>query len=369
MEAGLVETVRLRLGFADYEHVELEGDEVGTRYDLSGWEGRLEVVHAWDNVSGVWGAQASFEDSTADGEEAFTPPSETTEWAAFFLEEFDMDSWQWSLGGRIDYREVETNAGDSDEAWAPSVSVAALVPLSDMLRASVSLTRSSRAPNATELYADGPHAATAQYEIGDPTLDLEVGYGIDASLRYDSGDIEAVLTLFGHQFDNYVYSQQTGEEIDELDVYEFTEAEALVYGVEAEITWHALHEVDQSFHITGLLDITHAENRDADTYLPRTPPVRLGGRLDYTLGNLSLSSLLRYAFEQDRTAPFELPTEDYVEWDAQMTWYWEMDQASGSFYVKATNLLDEEIRHHTSFIKDQAPEPGRGVSVGVTWEF
>ena len=82
-----------------------------------------------------------------------------------------------------------------------------------------------------------------------------------------------------------------------------------------------------------------------------------------------MSSLLRYAFEQDRTAPFELPTEDYVEWDAQMTWYWEMDQASGSFYVKATNLLDEEIRHHTSFIKDQAPEPGRGVSVGVTWEF
>ena len=39
------------------------------------------------------------------------------------------------------------------------------------------------------------------------------------------------------------------------------------------------------------------------------------------------------------------------------------------FYVKGTNLTDAEARLHTSFLKDIAPLPGRGVLFGVKAEF
>ena len=34
-------------------------------------------------------------------------------------------------------------------------------------------------------------------------------------------------------------------------------------------------------------------------------------------------------------------------------------------FVDASNLLDEEARPHTSFLKDLAPLPGRGVAFGA----
>ena len=41
-----IEVVRGFLTYTDYEHKELEGSEVGTRFKRDTWEGRLEVVHS-----------------------------------------------------------------------------------------------------------------------------------------------------------------------------------------------------------------------------------------------------------------------------------------------------------------------------------
>ena len=50
--SGPVEAINLSFGFADYEHLELEGDQIGTRFDNESWEGRIEFMHApW----GAWG--------------------------------------------------------------------------------------------------------------------------------------------------------------------------------------------------------------------------------------------------------------------------------------------------------------------------
>ena len=37
--------------------------------------------------------------------------------------------------------------------------------------------------------------------------------------------------------------------------------------------------------------------------------------------------------------------------------------------VCPNNLLDEEIRQHTSFVKEQAPQPGRNVSLALNISF
>jgi iron complex outermembrane receptor protein len=38
-------------------------------------------------------------------------------------------------------------------------------------------------------------------------------------------------------------------------------------------------------------------------------------------------------------------------------------------FLRGTNLLDEDIRQHTSPLKDLAPLPGRSLHAGVRFEF
>ena len=73
--AGFVEAVTLRIGRTDYEHVELEGDEVGTRFANDGTEARVELEHrAFGAWQGAFGVQLSQRDFAAVGAEAFVPP-------------------------------------------------------------------------------------------------------------------------------------------------------------------------------------------------------------------------------------------------------------------------------------------------------
>ena len=65
-------------------------------------------------------------------------------------------------------------------------------------------------------------------------------------------------------------------------------------------------------------------------------------------------------------AEFETETPGYTLVDAHLAWH--ADTASGNaweVFLDGSNLLDEEARVHTSFLKDVAPLPGRGVGFGV----
>ena len=47
---------------------------------------------------------------------------------------------------------------------------------------------------------------------------------------------------------------------------------------------------------------------------------------------------------------------------------WHMDTDGGNaweVFLDGSNLLDEEARPHTSFLKDLVPLPGRGFAFGV----
>jgi iron complex outermembrane recepter protein len=54
---GAIEAINVRLGVNDYEHVELEGEEIGTRFTNDSMEARFELLHrAFGAWSGAFGA-------------------------------------------------------------------------------------------------------------------------------------------------------------------------------------------------------------------------------------------------------------------------------------------------------------------------
>jgi len=358
---------RLRLTGAlnDYQHAEVEpSGEVGTLYEVDGRELRLALDHALPGgFNGTGGIQWQEVELVATGEEAFVPESRTRTLGAFLFEQRDFERFTLELGARLDRQEIDGPKVPGYDDTAINLSAGAIRPLGGGLALVGQLARSERHPSATELYVDGPHAATGQYEIGNPDFDTEVGLQGDFGLRFDDGGVSAELRVFLADYDGYRFLSPTGEVLDGLPVYQFLQEDAGFYGLEAT----ASLPLGAGGWSLGLSADAVRGRLDQGGDLPRIPPLRLGAELAWQRDRLRAALTARYSFEQDKVAANELPTDAFTMLNAELSWR----PGSGStlLFLRGTNLLDEEVRYHTSPLKDEAPLPGRSLAAGVRFSF
>lgn len=371
--AGLLRAAKFQLGVADYEHTELEGDEIGTRFTNRAHEGRLELLHEkLGDVEGALGWQFARSDFAAFGEEAFVPPSVTRSHALFAYEELVRGGWTAQFGARIERQKIVPEAASGLPARSHTgetftAGVVWKVGEGGSLAFSGSLN--GRAPNAQELYADGAHAGTGAYEVGDPGLGVEKSRGLDLSYRHRQGRVTGEVSLFLSRFDGYIFEQPTGTEADGLPVYAFVQRDARLHGGEAELVIH-LHETREAVADLRLFaDTVRATNTTDGTPLPRTTPVRFGAGFDWRRGAWSLAGEWRHVRAQERVAPNETATGGYDLVGLSAAWSFAAGGGQGTVFLRASNLLDETARVHSSFLKDVAPLPGRDFSAGIRWSF
>ena len=65
----------------------------------------------------------------------------------------------------------------------------------------------------------------------------------------------------------------------------------------------------------------------------------------------------------------ETPTDGYGNLDIEGEYATRLGDADLVLFVAGRNLGDEEQRHHSSFVKDEAPLAGRRVEAGVRIRF
>jgi iron complex outermembrane receptor protein len=369
---GIFREARMKLGFAKYRHQELEGDEVGTVFKNKGYDGRFELLHAaLGPVTGALGLQTSRSDFEARGEEAFVPSSRTDGGALFLFEEAAFSSVTFQLGARADYQKIKLRDGSgvSRDDTTAGASAGLVWGIASGWTLGSSFAATTRQPNAQELYADGPHIGTQAYEIGDPRLSNEHALSLDLTLRKRAGFVTGALTFFVSRFDGYIYENPTGEEHDGLDVYRYTQHDARFYGVELETIFHLLHSDAQQLDLTLGGDLTRAENTDAGTDLPRITPARLRAALDWVRGPVSLGAETQWVGRQTRTAPNETGTPGYTLINVHAAYRFAFARAQCEVFLRGTNLANAEARPHTSFLKDYAPLPGRGLAAGIRVSF
>lgn len=386
--SAFIEAFRIRAAYTDYQHMELEGPDVGTIFENDGWELRAEAAHAPLALftRGLFGAQTSQNHLSALGDEAFTPPATTRNHAVFITEHIDSGDQHYEFGARIEQQSVDVSGSpESYDDLALSIAASWIWDLTENHSLKLSLQRAQRHPTSTELYARGPHLATEQYELGDDDLELETAYGIDLGFETKYERWSASVSAFYTVFDDYIFAQDLGYQTDvagitefdpgfdpaeALDTYQFTAVDAVFWGFEAELS-RTLQQSSNSELVLSLLgDYVEAENRDADDALPRMPPLRIGARIDYSYGTWQMGGQLRYAFDHENTAPGETDTEGYTQFDLNLSKTFLVNQnMTWTLFVNAQNLLDEEIRYSTSFLKDSAPQPGRNFSLGARLEF
>ena len=355
---GLFDRIDMRGGWSDYTHTEFEGEEVGTVFDVEGVEGRLELVQTRrDHWRGSLGAQYSSVDFVATGEEAFIPANTTENFALFTVQELDFGPLEVEAGVRWEHSGVETAALARDFDTF-SAALGASLPLAGDFRAGLNLSRAERAPSAQELFANGPHIATQQFEIGDDTLGTESSLGAEVYVRGAVGGVQLNASIYRNWFDGFIYLAATGVEEDGLPVAQFGQTDADQFGLEAQATFPLIDT--GGFVLSGDLrgDYVRA-TLDNGAPVPRIPPLSALAALDAQLGHFDARAELQWVDGQSRVAPLETPTGGYELVNLSVAWHPLEGSDNLTLMLQANNLFDVEARRHTSFTKEFVPLTGR----------
>ncbi|MEQ1772846.1 MAG: TonB-dependent receptor [Burkholderiales bacterium] len=400
--------VKFKLGKTDYKHTELDAGVPATDFKSRGHEGRLELTHGnIGPLKGAVGLQFNNFDFSALGAEAFVPTTKTDSKALFIYEELPIGKLKLTFGGRHERTEVSSQGGGPVPFGGPgprfdpaqmrsfggnSGAVGGIYQLTPGLVLALNGTVTERAPTYYELYANGPHAATGSYEVGDATFAKEKSRAFDAALRMRSGAHSGSISVFHTRFKNYIgvfnsgntrgadgelkppetitpgESDNTGEEV--LPELAYRAVPARFRGMEAEGKFRLL---DQASSLDLLLkfDYVRADDRSTGLPLPRIAPRRFGAGLDYRWGQLGARVDATWVSAQHRVSANELPTDSYTMLNAALTYRMKLPTPQGSveFFLRGVNLLNEEAHNHVSFLKDIAPLGKRSGQIGMRAQF
>lgn len=389
------EALRLRIGQGDYEHTEFEAPgEPGTVFRNDQTEGRFELIHKpFAGFSGVLGVQRRDREFEAIGEEAFVPSTDTRALGVFLVEQAPTAFGNVEFGVRMDRDRYAPQTGDgpSRQFDPVSFSLGALWELNAHYHLKLYATRAERSPVTEELYSFGPHLATGSFERGDDAFGVERASNIELSLDRHGGALSWRVNLFVQRIADYIYQQEVdaglnadgsgvaasdgvADRVDEegafdpigaLLLVDYVADDARFWGAEAEIgyAWNAA-STEWRARLFGDL----ARGRvDGGGDLPRITPARFGAGLHAHRGPWSASLDATRVHKQDRIASLETETSGYTMLSADLDWTLPAPGGSVLLFLRARNLLDEDARRHTSFIKDFAPLPGASVIAGLEW--
>ena len=370
LDEGFLEGIRLRVGGADYKHTEFEGEEVGTIFKSNGVEGRLELVQrdrqGWRGASG---AQYFSRDFEAVGAEAFLPPNKTSQIGLFTLQEFQLGPIGFEAAARIERSRARAASIDVERRFtAVSGALGASYALAEHVEAGVNVSRTERAPSAEELFSNGPHIATQAFEIGNPDLRKEKSLGAEAYFRVDRRNLEVNLTGFINKFDDFVFEAATGDEQDELPVFQYFQRDATYYGFEAELSAPLFRAGGFRFVGDVVADYVRATVKGAGP-VPRIPPLRLLGGLEAQSDRLDGRMEVEWVADQDRVASFETPTDGHTLVNASLAWRPWGKARETAIVLSANNIFDADARRHASFTKGFVPMAGRDIRLSARFSF
>ncbi|MGZ5050781.1 MAG: TonB-dependent receptor [Methylobacter sp.] len=362
------ESLRFKLGYTDYRHTEIADGQPGSFFTNKTYEGRLELTHKpMGPLRGMTGFQAIAGDFAAidkSNNQIIVPRTLSNSYSVFALESFDVGPVASQLGLRVENTTLDPQGHSSFDYTPVSASASGVWKINDDNSFNLAVTRSQRAPQVQELLANGFHDATRSFEIGNANLREETSYNLDVGYKFNADWVKAQLDLFHNWAADYIYQQRNGEFIDGMPVLETRQADATFMGYESKLVFPLLENRIGQVDLTLFSDFTRGRFVNGGD-VPRLPPLRFGFQLDHAKGNWSSNLRLTRGQSQQRAGDNDTPTTGYLRLD--LSTQYRIVNLHGTdvmVFAKANNLLDENIRNSTSYLRNFAPEPGRGAEIG-----
>jgi iron complex outermembrane receptor protein len=248
-----------------------------------------------------------------------------------------------------------------DEAWALKLN----------------LSRGYRAPNISEISANGVHPGTNLYQIGNDQFMPEFSNQIDLGASFAAKKVNASASFFLNKLDNYIYNQKllkaNGE--DSLRVsgsiayptYQFQQGSVLLYGLEASIDFHIIKQL----HFDNSASLIYGDNssysgtqKTSETqYVPFMPPFRFISELKYEWGGKSklvdkpfIKVQMQYTATQNRVFTYdntETATQGYTLLNLATGTDFKNKNGKSliAVFLLANNIFDVAFQDHLSRLK------------------
>jgi iron complex outermembrane receptor protein len=424
-DAAAIDAVRFWAGATDYKHNEigladpadLSTSGVRQTFTNKEQEARVEVQMTPFNarfaaVTTAFGLQAGHQELTAPSPDnpgtlfnGLWDPNNNTRVAGYVFNEFKFsDATKAQIAGRIEHVDLhgtmpnfpadflpdgnpQTALGRNPSYTPKSGSIGLIQNLPGDLVGSITAQYVERAPKPAELFSRGAHDATATFDIGNPNLTLETAKSVEIGLRKATGPFRFEATAYYTRFNNFIYRRLTGvmcgDDFDSCGNGDpnnegrqavYSQRDATFRGGEFQSQLDIGPLNGGIWGIEDQFDIVRATFTDG-TNVPRIPPVRAGGGVYWRDANWFMRVNLLHAFAQNDIAVIgETPTAGYNLLKAEITYKTKLDPSwigarEMTVGLVGNNLLNENIRNHVSYTKDEVLMPGIGVRAFANLKF
>jgi iron complex outermembrane recepter protein len=316
---------------------------------------------------------------------------------------------QWTLeaGLRYDYRWLQayflneatkqtttdtrhwTNANGSVAAtFRPIITTANAA--ANTLEITANLSTAWRAPNASELYANGLHQSAVAYERGNTSLGPEQALNAGLSVDYTAGRFLAEIGAYNNLIHNYIYLKPDSVPIirqrGAFPAYSYTQADAVFRGLDLNLRY----QLSKRLAWVSKTSLLWAADRTNRAFLMFVPPHRTDQSLRYErpawgrLSDVSLAITGLYVARQQRvpaigqradagqvifTGDFAPPPPAYFLLGAEASATLRLGRRAVTVSVLGQNLLNTSYRDYLDRFRYFADAPGRNVAIKLKFPF
>jgi len=407
-----VDAIRFWSGFTDYKHNEigladstnLASDGVRQTFTNKEQEARVEAQLApfdlrFASLTTAIGMQGGHQDLTAPSPDGtgLWDPNKNSRIAGYVFNEFKFSNTaKAQLAGRIERVDLSGIGRQFDPVGAmtstpaslgfmpKSASVGLIQNFAWDLTGSVTAQYVERAPKPAELFSGGVHDATTTFDKGNTNLGIEAAQSIELGLRRSKGPFRFEVTAYYTKFKGFIFRRLTGNTCNEngdctgaaeLNEAIYSQADAAFRGGEFQSQWDLAPLGSGMFGLENQFDVVRATFADGSN-VPRIPSVRLGGGVFWRDASWLARVRLLHAFAQNDIAPIgETATPGYNDLRAELSYKWKPakpganDLSEVSFGIAGSNLLNEAMRNHVSYTKDEVLMPGASVRLFTTVKY
>lgn len=241
----------------------------------------------------------------------------------------------------------------------------------------LNVSRGYRAPNISEISANGVHPGTNLYQIGNSQFKPEFSNQVDVGASFTSRSVTASASFFVNQIEHYIYNQRLLSKAGKDSVrqsgsifypaYQFQQGRVVLYGLEANIDIHVIKplHLDQSVALIygDNYSFSGTQRTAATKYVPFMPPLRYIAELKYEWDKPKrlfdkpfVSVQVQYTAAQRRVFTYdntETATAGYTLLNVSVGSGLKNKAGKSIFnvYVLANNVFDVAYQNHLSRLK------------------
>ncbi len=330
----------------------------------------------------IIGTQGMHQTNINSGDEYLIPDATTNDLGIFGTANYEWDKNVVQAGIRFDHRAVTTTEHGilGTQGYFQAIdkkfqsfnsSLGFKTDLKKNLILRVNVASGFRAPNLAELTSNGVHEGINRYEIGNVTLQNEQNFQTDLNVEYRNPHFELFVNGFYNHINNYIFIAPNGAVINGFNAYDYTQANANLYGGEAGIHFHP-HPLDW-LHITSSFESVTGKKQNGD-YLPLIPANKWNNSIKtefkstkYLKDSFAVLNI-EYTLPQNNPGQFETKSDDYTLINLGLGSKVTLGKTAFEVTLNGNNLLNTTYISHLSRLKpDGIPNIGRNIILGVNF--